>query len=284
MISSDCNEELRPVLEACAFSEATDPVRTPWLAGQSLSGEGRAGAIVAIEGGLIGLAKNGRGEYRFYFQEANTGKWLYELWTVARSSTVFALLTFTGLMGLLFRGTAPAHSIVLLSGVLLILAFFRRVTSLPVHWALVSAAGRPSLGAGIVPAMLGVCVGLGLAGAGLLLLAGLSVAGPRLVVSEGLMWGAVAGAAPVVAGVGCVVVALLSRIVWDSLLYLHSLRTCGQRLADCSFYTVNAQQAAQDDGLDRRFASYRPRHSLMFAVILGFGLLLIAWPIMGLMP
>lgn len=275
-----CNEEMQEVLEMCAFAEAEDGVDAPWLCGTQLTGEGRSAAIVAIDCGLLGLAKSSGGKYRFYSDRNQVGNWQFELWPAWKACAVLALLSVAGLMAFMLRADIAGKVALVLIGLALVGVFHQRAKSLPVHWALAAAVARPGYGSAVVPAAFGVALGVEMVLAGGLLVAGFELPGEVIDVPN-TDWGMLAGAAgSAVLGIS---IALLpvSRAIWTCVLKVLSIRGCAPKLLESSYFTMKAQEAAQIDGMAQLFDSARSWHSVVFVLLICAGLSLAAWPLLA---
>ncbi|HHM5822266.1 TPA: hypothetical protein ACRL4E_001926 [Pseudomonas aeruginosa] len=159
MSYKSCNEVLEGVLKESLNAAPDAHVAAPWKV--SLNGVGRFAAVAAIGEGMIGVAKNQSGKYKHYYGAKHAGNWLFEIWPLWKSATVFSLyagvwffLLQTGVIAL----QVPGMVVMAVLGVVL---FGGRAISCRRHYPAAAIAGVNGYATGMVPSLIGLAMAVG---------------------------------------------------------------------------------------------------------------------------
>ncbi|ENM3072821.1 hypothetical protein ACR3H8_20430 [Pseudomonas aeruginosa] len=159
MTYKKCNEVLEGVFKDSLNAAPESHVVVPW--GVSLNGVGRFAAVAAIGAGMVGVAKNQSGKYKLYYGAKGAGNWLFEIWPLWKSASVFSLyaavwnvVRLSGIQGMQVGGMV----IMALLGLAL---FGGRAVNFRKHYPAAVIAGSRGYASGLVPSLLGVAMAVG---------------------------------------------------------------------------------------------------------------------------
>lgn len=279
-----CNEKLDKVLSDCANADAGSLVRAPWLTGKGLTGAGRVGVIASVANGLIGVAVNESGRYKFFYGRDRTGSWFFEVWSIWKAAAVaLVMLIVAGLF--LSLGPGMVSGVGLLAvGAASVAAFGGRAVNLARHWAVASAIADVKYSAGVMPSVLGFAAGIGFIAAGAMVIGGAEI-GERANLNEwrDLGLGLAVGLIALKGLFGYAVIIVASKFFWGYGMEIPALRAAVDVASKSKFYTSTVYAANVHGDLGAEYSAARRKgNGLVFLLLPVVLVALAGWPLLPL--
>lgn len=123
---------IEEVLQDLRHAPADWRVNIPWLPGYHWDNAGRAAATVTLSEGRLGVTKNEKGKFKFYYGQRNAGNPFCSVWSAWKSTFIVSPLMYLVFAGWYAGKTSGiANALGMLAGALMIVLFVGRIRTYP---------------------------------------------------------------------------------------------------------------------------------------------------------